>query len=109
MESLLKKIEFEEIEFDVHSSQQFATVSFDREEDGEKSLITVLKDGRINQFEGDNKYNPSTRRHSSCVYVKEEFNDGKVIKICTVQHKGTTLIEIHGVSHEEYSYIFGKR
>ena len=55
MESLLKKIEFEEIEFDVHSSQQFATVSFDREEDGEKSLITVLKDGRINQFEGDNK------------------------------------------------------
>jgi hypothetical protein len=33
-----------------------------------------------------------------CVYLKEEWKDGKVVKICTIQHKGTTLMEIHKVS-----------
>ena len=108
MESLLKNLEFEEIGFEVHSSQQFATVVFDRVEDDEKTLITIFKDGKIKQIDGDNRYNPSARRHSSCVYVKEEWEDGKIIKICTIQHKGTTLLEIHSVSHEEYSYLFGK-
>ena len=108
MESLLKKIEYSDIDFEVHSSQQFATVLFDRVEDEKKTLITILKDGKINQFEGDNRFNPSARRHSSCVYVQEECKDGKVIKICTIQHKGTTEIEIHSVSYEEYSYLFGK-
>lgn len=108
MESLLKTLEFEEIDFEVQSSQQFATVLFDRNEDDSKTLITIIKDGKIKQIDGDNSYNPSTRRHSSCVYVQEEWQDGKIIKICTVQHKGTTLVEIHSVSHEEYSYLFGK-
>jgi hypothetical protein len=30
--------------------------------------------------------------------LKEEWKDGKVVKICTIQHKGTTLMEIHKVS-----------
>ena len=64
--SLLKELSFSDIDFEVSSSQQFATVIFDRREDAEKALITVFKDGKINQFEGDNKYNPSSRRHSSC-------------------------------------------
>lgn len=102
----LKELEYEGIDFGVHSSQQFATVLFDRNEDGEKCSITVIKDGKINQFDGDNTYNPSARRHSSCVYIKEEWQDGKTIKICTIQHKGTTLIEVHSVLQDELTYLF---
>ena len=104
--TMLKELKFDEINFEVHSSQQFATVIFDRSEDSETTLITVFKDGKIKQFDGDNKYNPSARRHSSCVYVTEEWEGGKNIKICTIQHKGTTLVEIHEVSNEELSYLF---
>ena len=104
--SLLKELNFDEIDFEVNSSQQFATVLFDRGEDSETTLITIFKDGKIRQFDGDNRYNPSARRHSSCVYAKEEWADGKTIKICTIQHKGTTLVEIHDVSEEELSYLF---
>lgn len=102
----LKELKFEEIDFEVNSSQQFATVLFDRSEDSETTLITIFKDGKIKQIDGDNKYNPSARRHSSCVYIKEEWDDGKTIKICTIQHKGTTLVEIYKVSKEELSYLF---
>lgn len=104
--SKLIELNYEEISFEECSSQQFATVLFDRAEDSEKTFITVIKDGKINQFDGDNKYNPSGRRHSSCVYVKEEWSDGKTIKICTIQHKGVTLIEIHSVSESEINYLF---
>ena len=104
--SKLKELSYDEIDFEVHSSQQNATVLFDRSEDKETSLITVIKDGKINQFEGNNKYNPSARRHSSCVYTREEWDGGKTIKICTIQHKGTTLIEVHSVSQDELTYLF---
>lgn len=79
---------------------------FDRGEDEETTLITIIKDGKINQFDGDNKYNPSARRHSSCVYAQEELDGGKIIKICTIQHKGTTLIEVHDVDEEEILDLF---
>ncbi|MCF7971918.1 MAG: hypothetical protein K9L22_12235 [Methylococcaceae bacterium] len=104
--SKLKVLNYDDIDFEECSSQQFATVLFDRGEDAEQTLITIVKDGKINQFTGDNKYNPSLRRHASCVYVREEFEDGKTIKICTVQHKGLTLIEVHSVSDDELNYLF---
>ena len=103
--SLLKKLRYEVANFNEYSSQQFATVIFDRDEDAEETLITVIKDRKINQFDGNNKYNPSTRRRSSCVYAKEECDDS-YIKICTIQHKGETAIEIHSVSQDELDYLF---
>lgn len=104
--ALLKELEYGNIDFEIYSSQQFATVVFDRAEDEEKALITIIKDGKINQFEGDNQYNPSGRRRSTCVYAREEWDDGKTIKICTIQHKGTTLVEVHSVDQEELHYLF---
>ena len=104
--SLLKELNYEEIDFQEYQSQQFATVLFDRPEDAEDTLITVIRDGKINQFDGDNKYNPSARRHSSCVYVKQEFDDSECIKICTIQHRGSTLVQIHSVSQDELDYLF---
>lgn len=104
--SKLKELNFDEIDFEVNSSQQFATVIFDRGEDAEMTDITVIKDGKIHQFKGDNRFNPSARRHSTCVYVTEEWAGGKNIKICTIQHKGNTLVEIHDVSAEEIDYLF---
>lgn len=104
--AILKQIEYEEIDFEVNSSQQFATVVFDRAEDEEEALITVIKGGMINQFKGSNEYNPSIRRRSTCVYVKEEWEDGKVIKICTIQHKGITLLEVRSVDQAELEYLF---
>lgn len=104
--NLLKEIEFDEVDFEIYSSQQFATVIFDRSEDGKETLITIIKDGKTRQFDGNNKYNPSERRHSSCVYVEEEWVGGKVIKICTIQHKGTTLLQVRKVQQEELSYLF---
>jgi len=107
MSSLMKELDYSDLGFAEYSSQQFATVIFDRSEDAKSVSITVLRDGKINQFTGDNRYNPSSRRHASAVYVREEWPDGKVIKICTIQHKGTTLIEVHAVSNEELAYLFG--
>ena len=106
--TLLKKLEYDEVDFEVNSSQQFATVVFERKEDQESVLITVIKDGKVNQFEGDNTYNPSIRRISTCIYAKEETEneDGKVIKICVIQHKGVTLVEVHSVNQEELDYLF---
>lgn len=104
--SKLKELNFDEIDFEVNSSQQFATVIFDRDEDSEMTDITVIKDGKINQFKGDNRFNPSVRRHSSCVYIKQEWSGGKTIKICTIQHKGTTLVEIYDVLQEELDHLF---
>ena len=109
--ALLKEIYYEDIPFDVGASQQFATVIFDREEDASTCLITVLKDRKINQFEGHDKYNPSRRRVATCTYVNEEEvegQDARVIKVCTIQHKGSTLIEVHSVDQEELDYLFGK-
>ena len=105
MNTLIKSLKFEEINFEIYSSQQFATVLFDRAEDSELTAITIIKDGKIKKIDGDNKYNPSLRRHSSCVYVEEE-NGGKTIKICTIQHKGVTLVEVHKVDQNELDYLF---
>jgi len=102
----LKELDYDDLDFEVNSSQQFATVVFERNEDSETHLITIIKDGKINQFDGNNKYNPSARRRSTCVYTKEEWDDGDIIKICTIQHKGTTLVEVHDVSQEELDYLF---
>jgi len=104
--AILKRIEYEEIDFEVNSSQQFATVVFDRAEDEEEALITVIKGGMINQFKGSNEYNPSIRRRSTCVYVEEEWEGGRVIKICTIQHKGITLLEVFSVDQAELEYLF---
>lgn len=101
MSTLIEKIENN----DMSGTQLFATVLFDRDEDSETSLITVMKDGKIKQFDGNNKYNLSKRRCSSCMYIKLEL-DASIIKICTIQHKGNTLIEIHKVLEEELKYIF---
>jgi hypothetical protein len=102
----LKEIDLDDIDFENNSSQQFATVIFDRREDANQALITIIKDKMINQFEGDNRYNPSERRGSTCVYAQEEWEDGSVIKICTIQHKGSTLVEVHSVSDDEMAYLF---
>jgi len=104
--TILKVLDYDDLDFDTNSSQQFATVIFERDEDSEASLITIIRDGKINQFEGNNEYNPSARRQSTCVYTKEEWDDGDVIKICTIQHKGTTLVEVHDVSQDELDYLF---
>lgn len=106
--TLLKKLEYEDVDFEVYSSQQFATIVFDRGEDEECVLITVIKNRKINQFEGDNRYNVSSRRISTCIYAREEAEneDGKVIKICIIQHKGVTLVEVHSVDKEELNYLF---
>ena len=106
MDTLLGEFEINGIDFESNSSQQFATVLFDRTEDSDIASITIIRNGKINQFDGNNDYNPSRRRHSSCVYVKEECSD-KTIKICTIQHKGITLVEIHRVSSDELFYLFG--
>ena len=102
----LKEIEYDDIDFEVHSSQQFATVIFDRSEDEEQASITIFKDGMINQINGNNKYNPSRRRWSTCIYVEEEWLGGETIKICIIQHKGTTQVEVHSVDQDELSYLF---
>lgn len=106
--ALLKNLKYDDVDFEIYSSQQFATVVFDRAEDEEHVLITVIKNGKINQFEGNNNYNPSARRVSTCIYTREEAEneDGKVIKICIIQHKGTTLVEVHSVDKEELDYLF---
>lgn len=104
MDSLLKRVPLDDLGFEICSSQQIATVLFDRQENSETASITVLRDGKITQFDGHNKYNPSKRRHASCVYVREECSDD-TIKICTIQHKGITFVELHSVSDEEQSYL----
>ena len=104
--TLLKSVDYSEIDFEVYSSQQFATVVFDRDEDDSTALITIIKDRKIIQFEGHNRYNPSARRRSTCIYAKEEWDGGKIIKICTIQHKGETLVEIHSVDQTEFDYLF---
>jgi len=106
--SKVKSIDLDEqnINFEFCSSQQFATVNFDRDEDSDKVLITIIQNGKIKQIDGDNKYNPSKRRSSSCAYLKEESNDSNIVKLCTIQHKGNTLFEIHKVSNEEFIYMF---
>ncbi len=96
-------VEFESI-FDFHNSQQFATVIFDRKEDNDQSTITVIQNGEINQFIGNNTYNPSERRISTCVYVVEEQTN-YVIKICTVQHKGITSTQLREVKQPELKYL----
>lgn len=102
---LKRDFDLDELDFDIYSSQQFATVVFDRSEDAENVLITVIRNGMVIQFSGDNLYNPSLRRSSSCVYVKEECTES-VLKICTIQHKGNTFLEARSVSKKEIDYLF---
>lgn len=40
--NLLKELHYDEIDFEVNSSQQFATVLFERVEDRDETLITVM-------------------------------------------------------------------
>lgn len=90
--------------FDFHNSQQFATVIFDRTEDATETTITTVQNGIINQFKGDNKYNPSDRRISTCVYIIEEESN-HVVKLCTVQHKGITTTQLWDVKRAELTYL----
>ena len=48
--SKIKELNYDEIDFQEYSSQQFATVLFDRSEDETEILITIIKDGKINQI-----------------------------------------------------------
>jgi len=108
MESVLVNAK-ENFNFCGYSSQQFATVLFDRDEDAKEACITIIYGkGRVYQKIGDNRFNPSYRRHSVCTYVFEECDYNKVIKICTVQHKGTTLQAVHTVPAAEMEYLFGE-
>ena len=102
----LKQIlNIDDIDFNLYASQQFATVSFDRKEDADIVNITVLKDGKVSTFKGNNQYNISPRRNSSCVYIRQEYGS-KIIKVCTWQHKGITDVKAYKVSREEYNYLF---
>ena len=56
---------------------------------------------RFNSDAEYEKYNPSSERSSTCVYVKEENCKENVIKICTIQHKGKTNIQIFRVTEDE--------
>ncbi len=107
MRGILQRFELDEeiSDFDNYS-HQFATVSFDRGEDDKDVTITVIHEGKVTQWMGDNTYNTSLRRQSSAVYLKEESEDGEVAKLCTIQHKGITYLELHKVSASEYSYLF---
>jgi len=111
--SLLKAVDFDTDEWGVNSCgcQQFATVLFDRREDAEEAKITIITGkGVVNQKMGGNRYNPSSRRHSVCTYIKNEScpesRPTTAIKFCVIQHKGLTLFEIHSVSPEEMDYLF---
>ena len=54
------------------NTHQIMTVVHDRSEDDNKCRITIIKEGQVKQFIGDNKYNTSNRRQSSSVYVVAE-------------------------------------
>ncbi|MGB6328907.1 MAG: hypothetical protein WBF48_08255 [Halarcobacter sp.] len=45
MSTLLKEINYEDIDFLYYASQQFATILFDRVEYDTKTFIPVIKDG----------------------------------------------------------------
>jgi hypothetical protein len=99
---MLEELEFKSIDFEFNSSQQFATVVFDIYHN--EFDITVLKQGSYDRFKGTlayEKYNPSSERSSTCVYVREENNIERVIKICTIQHKGKTKVQIYNVDKLE--------
>ena len=108
MSTLLKVISNDKLEFDINSSKLFATVVYERDEDKKVVLIITIKDGKVKQFNGNNKYNPSKRRNSTCIYIEEEKNENTIIKICTIEHKGNTLLEIHKVTLDELHYLFGE-
>lgn len=96
--------------FEFGSSQTLGTVIFDRDEDSEECQITVIKRGKIiqftsNEYNGVNQYNPSDRRTASCVYLKEECSN-VFVKICTIQHKGNTFVELRTVSSCEILDLF---
>jgi hypothetical protein len=99
---------FESFEFG--SSQTLGTVIFDRSEDSSECQITIIKKGKIikftsNEYNGVNHYNPSRRRTASCVYLKEECSN-LFVKICTIQHKGNTFVELRTVSQCEILDLF---
>lgn len=106
IEYLDQIIKNEGLPFDIYESQQYATVVFDREEDSEKTNISILKDGNVEQFMGNNEYNPSERRHATCIYIREEQNPNNNIKICIIQHKGITILDVLKVSKKEFKYLF---
>jgi hypothetical protein len=99
-------VDFDDVDIEIFPSQQFATVVFHRSEDEEQALITVIHNGLVSQFKGSNKYNPSTRRISTCVYAKEEGYGGKYFKICTLQRTGTTRVEARNVERAELYELF---
>ncbi|MEA1972241.1 MAG: hypothetical protein U9N34_02970 [Candidatus Cloacimonadota bacterium] len=89
-------------------SHIFATVIYNRQEDSEYVDITIIADGRINQFlSNNNMYNPSSRRTSVCLYIKEESTN-EFIKTCVIQHKGTEYLEILPVSKKEIDFILNR-
>jgi len=103
---ILKDMDYDDVGFEIHSSRQFVTVVFHCSEDGEQTLINAIHNGRVNQFIGGHKHNPSAQGIATCVYVKEEGPGEKFIRICTFQHKGTTRVEVHSVESADIDDLF---
>jgi len=40
------------------------------------------------------------------LFDREEDTPTNIIELCTVQHKGITLLEVHKVSRKEFLYLF---
>ena len=104
MERYLEDIE---VNFNMLDTHEIGTVTFSRGEDDMLILITVTDaQGASRSFIGDNEYNPSARRHGTCVYFRSEHSD-VVKKIMFVQHKGTTTVITDVVSDmKELSFFF---
>ncbi len=98
------EFEFDNSYFTFNSSQQFATIVFDICYDKFNITVSTIDSyRRIKSCANDKyqQYNPSSQSSSTCVYVREQDNDKKVVKICTIQHKGKTLIQIYKVNESE--------
>lgn len=105
--SIEKEINLDGTSIADNDTHQFATVIFDRDEDNEAVHTTVIVDDGVETFIGTSQYNPSRRRHSTCVYIADECTC-HVSKVAVIQHKGKTLVEVHRVGTDEITYLASK-
>lgn len=96
-ESSILTIETESLlNFQIGGTQQIATVVFN----GNNQGVVVTESGKVSHVKNVDVYNPSSRRGSTCVYVRAESED-IFFKMCILQHKGSTIQEWFNVSREE--------
>ena len=104
--SLESKIESLEVknyceDFFFLGSHRFATVIFTGNNEAQ-----IIRNGKFfSKHDNVGGYAPQCNGDSSCDYVYEEGSN-RVIKICTLQHKGNTSIEILPVSNDELVALF---